>query len=102
MDIKNLTNNIGAGRANDAVKQHEKDGNQNPSNTAASANTDRVTLTDALSQVRLLETKSKEVTIDNSERIAAIKEAIQQGSFPIDAQRIADKLIQTEALFSKA
>ncbi|QCU90496.1 flagellar biosynthesis anti-sigma factor FlgM [Thiomicrorhabdus sediminis] len=100
MDIKNLTNNIGANRANDSLKSPTKEGGSQASGTQTGA-TDRVTLTDVLSQVRELESRSKEVSVDNSERIAQIKAAINNGSYNVDAEKIAQKLIQTEALFSK-
>lgn len=101
MDIKNLTNNVSAGRNSDAVKPQEKSADNSSSSTSSATVSDRVTLTDVLSQVRELESKSQEVKIDNAERIAAIKAAINDGSYQVDAQRIAEKLIQTEALFAK-
>jgi len=99
MDIKNLTTGAPATRANDAVKVPTRD--VDSGKQASSPTSDRVTLTDALSQVRELESISQDVNIDNSARIASLKAAIQDGSYQVDAQRIADKLIQTEALFAK-
>jgi len=103
MDIKNLTANVAANRANESVKPNLKgmeESNMQSSGTAAS--TDKVTLTDVLSQVMDLETQSKSVDVDNSAKVSAIKAAIQDGSYQVDTQTIAEKLIQTEALFSKA
>lgn len=100
MDIKNLANNIGANRSSEVVKNGVKDSNPTTEQTTNSE-TDRVTLTDVLSQVRELEQRSKEVSVDNAERIATIKAAIQEGSYQPNAESIAKKLIQTEALFSK-
>lgn len=102
MDIKNLTNSVLAGRSNESVKAPSKDIESGTNSTSSKNSVDKVTLTDVLSQVRELETKSQDVNVDNSARIASIKAAIQEGSYQVDSQRIAEKLIQTEALFAKA
>ncbi|BCN92958.1 hypothetical protein THMIRHAM_07430 [Thiomicrorhabdus immobilis] len=100
MDIKNLTNSVMTSRANDQLKTPTKELDGRAS--TAKNSVDRVTLTDVLSQTRELEAKSQDVQIDNSARIAAIKAAISDGTYQIDSQKIAEKLIQTEALFAKA
>lgn len=101
MDIKNLTTGVLPSRSNDQVKAPTKeiDGRVN---TANSSSTDKVTLTDALSQARELEAKSQDVKVDNSAKIASLKAAINDGSYEVDSQKVAEKLIQTEALFAKA
>jgi negative regulator of flagellin synthesis FlgM len=101
MDIKNLTTNVAANRSNEATKPQVK-GTENNQTSPSNHETDRVTLTDVLSQARALETKSKNISIDNSEKVAAIKAAFNNGTYQIDSKRIAEKLIQTEALFAKA
>jgi negative regulator of flagellin synthesis FlgM len=101
MDIKNLTTNVAANRSNEAIKPQAK-GTENNQTSPSNHETDRVTLTDVLSQARALETKSKNISIDNSEKVAAIKAAVNNGTYQIDSKRIAEKLIQTEALFAKA
>jgi len=103
MDIKNLTTNIGANRANESVKPNlAGTAESNKQASTVASNTDKVTLTNGLSQVMDLETQAKSVDIDNSAKVSAIKAAIQDGSYQVDTQKIAEKLIQTEALFSKA
>ncbi|MDX1353486.1 MAG: flagellar biosynthesis anti-sigma factor FlgM [Thiomicrorhabdus sp.] len=101
MDIKNLTTNVAASRNNDSVKQPIKELDQN-STQSTGMPTDKVTLTGVLSQVMDLEIQSKNVNIDNSDRVAALKAAVQDGSYQVNTQKIAEKLIQTEALFAKA
>lgn len=100
MDIKNLTNSVLPSRSNDQVKAPTKELNEH-TNTANNS-VDKVTLTDFLSQTRELEAKSQDVQVDNSARIAAIKSAINDGTYQIDSQKIAEKLMQTEVLFAKA
>jgi len=102
MDIKNLTTNVAANRAYDSVKPPLKGIDEGNKQTSSTASTDKVTLTNVLSQVMDLETQSKDVSIDNSARVSAIKAAVQDGSYQVDTQKVAEKLIQTEALFAKA
>ncbi|WP_029407144.1 flagellar biosynthesis anti-sigma factor FlgM [Thiomicrorhabdus sp. Milos-T2] len=101
MDIKNLTTGVLPSRSNDQPKAPAKEIDERV-NTATPNSTDKVTLTDFLSQARELETKSQDVNVDNSEKIAALKAAINDGSYQVDSQKVAEKLIQTEALFAKA
>lgn len=100
MDIKNLNLNVASGRT-DPVRTQEKAGAQtNNSDVATYAADDKVTLTGMLGQVRELEQKAEKVNVDNSDRLAALKAAIQDGSYNINPERIAEKLIQSEVLFS--
>ena len=101
MDIKNLNNNAVANRSSESVKPATKDVSDNQSGKAPAADLDKVTLTQAFSQVSALELKAKSADIDNSARIAELKSAIENGSYKVDPQRVADKLIQTEALFAR-
>ncbi|WP_373018287.1 flagellar biosynthesis anti-sigma factor FlgM [Thiomicrorhabdus sp.] len=101
MDIKNLNTSISSGRGTEQLKSQEKSGstvNQGLDNANISG--DKVTLTDMLTQVRELETKASGVEVDNSDRIATLKAAIQDGSYQVNPQKIAEKLMQSEALFA--
>lgn len=103
MDIKNLSNSLNAGRSNEVNKPQDKVANQTTDSVSnQDSNDDRVTLTDVLAQVRDLEVKSQGVKVDNSAKIAEIKAAIAEGSYQVDAKSIAEKLVQTEVLFSKS
>ena len=88
-------------RSPDSVKAPNKDVSENNSTAASQSSSDKVTLTQAFSQVSNLEQKARSVDIDNSVRIAELKSAIQDGSYQVDAERVADKLMQTEALFAR-
>lgn len=104
MDIKNLNNNALSARANEQTKAADKESAslaRGQGNASGVVNTDKVTLTNTLYQVRDLEQKAQSVNIDNSERIAALKAAIQDGSYQANPAKIADKLLQTEALFAR-
>ncbi len=99
MDIKNLNGGVLQTRSNESVKNPGQESAEN--SPASKANIDKVTLTQAFTQVSHLEKKAQSVDIDNSARIAELKSAIQDGSYQVDAERIADKLMQTEALFAR-
>ena len=101
MDIKNLNSGVLQTRTTESVKNPGKESTENSSTPASQANTDKVTLTQAFSQVSNLEQKAQSVDIDNSARIAELKSAIQDGSYQVNAERVADKLMQTEALFAR-
>ncbi|MBD3755848.1 MAG: flagellar biosynthesis anti-sigma factor FlgM [Gammaproteobacteria bacterium] len=100
MDIKNLNLNVPSGRA-ESLKAQDKTGAQNNGSTVTNGPADdKVTLTGMLVQVRELEQKAEKVNVDNGDRIAALKASIQDGSYRINPERIAEKLIQSEVLFS--
>jgi len=101
MDIKNVNNNVTLNRSNDAFKPSNKEGNDTSANNAL-ANTDKVTLTQAMTQMSSLEQTARSVSTDNSARIAELKLAIEDGSYQVNAEKVADKLLQTEALFARA
>lgn len=101
MDIKNLNSSLPQTRSNESVTPPAQETTKNSSAPASQANTDKVTLTQVFSQVSNLEQKAQSVDIDNSARISELKSAIQDGSYQVDAERVADKLMQTEALFAR-
>lgn len=101
MDIKNLNTNVTSGRAPEQLKTQEKMGGANDSTAKTTDGVaDRVTLTGMLTQVRDLEQKADKVDIDNSDRIASLKASIADGSYQVNAQKVAEKLIQSDTLLS--
>jgi negative regulator of flagellin synthesis FlgM len=105
MDIKNLNANTASGRASEQLKAQEKSPERAAQGAAnpilpGNGNDDKVTLTNRLNQVRDLEQKAASVDIDNAARIASLRAAIQDGSYQVNPQKIAEKLIQSEALLS--
>jgi negative regulator of flagellin synthesis FlgM len=59
-----------------------------------SSNADRVDLSDTALRLSQLDTAPE----DNSERIAALKAAVENGTYEINPSRIAEKLIDMENL----
>lgn len=107
MDIKSLNPSLVNNRLNDSAPrgQAEKPNAGAGANNAATGtpkSADKVTLTSISSQVKDLETKAADSKIDQTERLESIKAAIKDGSYHINTQNIAAKLIQTESLLAGA
>lgn len=98
MDIKSISQNALGSRVNDTPNSSAK----STGSSVSGYTSDKVTLTDMSSQVQELEKKASTSNIDNSERIAQIKAAIADGSYQVDVNKVASKLIQTEVLFSNS
>jgi len=101
MDIKNVNNNVALNRSNDSFKPSNKEGSDARA-SHVQVNTDKVTLTQAMTQMNNLEQTARSVSTDNSSRIAELKLAVQEGSYQVDAEKVANKLLQTEALFARS
>lgn len=99
MDIKSVNQNLVNNRLNDSGNGSPKNaGAQNASQSNVSA--DKVTLTDVSTQVQTLEKQAAASTVDNSAKIEELKAAIKDGTYQVDAEKVANKLIQTEVLFA--
>ncbi|MGM0594023.1 MAG: flagellar biosynthesis anti-sigma factor FlgM [Pseudomonadota bacterium] len=85
---------VGTARGDEAKAQGAKAG-------AAPAGADSVSLTDTAARLRSLESTLAEQPEVDSERVATIQRAIEDGSYEVSAGRIADKLMSFEAAFAK-
>lgn len=101
MDIKGISSAVVGSRLSEQTKNPEKSGEAMSSNKGNATHADKVTLT-SLSKTQNLEAKTVASNVDNSTKIAAIKTAINNGSYQINAESIANKLMQTEALVAGA
>lgn len=103
MDIKSLNPSLVNNRLNDAGRNPEKpNAGLNNSSAGTAKSSDKVTLTTISSQVKDLEAKAADSKIDQTARLESIKAAIKDGSYQINTQNIAAKLIQTESLLAGA
>jgi negative regulator of flagellin synthesis FlgM len=101
MDIKNINNNLmNNSRLNDSAKPAEKALASQQEATKAPA--DKVTLTSLSNQIRDIEKRAQMATTSNDARIAELKQAINDGSYKVDANSVADKLIKTELLLARS
>ncbi|HHJ12827.1 MAG TPA: flagellar biosynthesis anti-sigma factor FlgM [Gammaproteobacteria bacterium] len=57
---------------------------------------DRVSLTDTARQLQALEARVASEPVVNRERVETVRSAVENGSFTINPERIADKLLSLE------
>jgi negative regulator of flagellin synthesis FlgM len=100
MDIKSLNQNVLSNNRLDSQSNAARQGTNNAQNTVSSTASDKVTLTGVSAQVKELENKAQSSEVDNSERIAQLKAAIQEGRYQVDADQVASKLMETEYMLS--
>jgi negative regulator of flagellin synthesis FlgM len=69
--------------------------------SAAGANTsqtgDTVTLTSSARSLQKIEEAIAKAPVVDASKVAAVKQAVQSGTYQIDAGRVADKLLQFES-----
>ena len=68
--------------------------------TSAPQQQDRIDLTDKASRLQNALATAPPMPVVNNERVAAIKQALDNGSYSIDAEKIAHKMTQFEALLN--
>ena len=66
---------------------------------SASTSADTVTLS-SLKDIKTLEQKAKSSSVDNSARIEELKQKIQDGTYRVNPDQVATKLMATELLLS--
>ncbi|MDH5184554.1 MAG: flagellar biosynthesis anti-sigma factor FlgM [Gammaproteobacteria bacterium] len=96
IDITGLPNNKTTNERSSAVKKDSA--NSAASNTEKSETTsaDTVSLTGTAEKLRKLEAALSELPVADEDRIEGIKRAVANGTYEIDAQRIADKMLDFE------
>lgn len=71
-------------------------GVENPGSGVSAASGDRLSLTDMAQQMRELESKIQGQPRVDRQRVEAVKEALNNGTFSINPERIAERLIGLE------
>ncbi len=93
-------NNLGSG-ANTRTENRTKTkpdnntANENAAQSKAPAG-DSVQLTDTANKLRQLEQNLADVPVSNQDRVEAVKQAINEGSYQIDTLSIANKMLNFE------
>lgn len=99
MDIKNLARSGVNSRLTDPSPNNTDKASANNAKPAGQQSADKVTLS-SLKDVSALEQKAKSTPVDNSARIAELKQQIQDGSYTVNSGQVASKLIETETLLN--
>ncbi|MDR9499342.1 MAG: flagellar biosynthesis anti-sigma factor FlgM [Hydrogenovibrio sp.] len=100
MDIKSLNQNVLSNSRLDNQSNAARQSTNSAQNESSTTASDKVTLTGVSTQVKELEGKTQSSEVDNSERIAQLKAAIQEGRYQVDADQVASKLMETEYMLS--
>jgi negative regulator of flagellin synthesis FlgM len=87
---------ISAGRAAQRPQDAAAGGARNSDASSSGGTQESVQITGVARQLASLEQAVHDVPVINSSRVAQISNAIEQGTYTVNAQNIADKLVQTE------
>jgi negative regulator of flagellin synthesis FlgM len=63
---------------------------------AASQTGDHVTLTDSARSLQKIEEAVAKTPVVNAAKVAAVKQAVNGGTYQVDSARVADKMLQFE------
>lgn len=100
MSINNVTGYLStqAQRSNDGsqVRVSRSDTTASQDQTGRPSSVDTVSLTDTAARLRSLESTIAALPVVDSPRVEAIKQAIAEGSYETDTQRVAEKMMQFE------
>lgn len=94
--IASLATHI-SGQSVPVENQRNGNGNTSCDNPAATGNgSDRVSLTGEAVRLKALETELASRPVVDSQRVEAVRSAVENGTFTVNPERIADKLISLE------
>ncbi|SFR60152.1 flagellar biosynthesis anti-sigma factor FlgM [Thiomicrospira sp. ALE5] len=99
MDIKTVAASLNGSKPIDTRSQERTLAEQNSKPSPASQQTDQVTLTNVSQKLAQVSVAS-ETPDDRQAKIDQIKAAIAAGEYPINPDKIASKLIETERMFA--
>jgi len=85
---------IGAGRAAEKARDPATGGSS--ASTASSSGAGDIHITDSASQLASLEQAVRSLPAVDSARVAQFRSAIEQGTYTVQPQHVADQLIQLE------
>lgn len=99
IDIKNLTHPVANGTA-DGRPVDRQDSDGRPAPTATDGGTppqnDRVELTEAVRRLAALESSIRDLPVVDSQRVEALRRAIERGEYAIDPAQLSDRLLDLD------
>jgi negative regulator of flagellin synthesis FlgM len=72
------------------------DKSQSEQASVASQTGDHVTLTTSARSLQKLSEAVAQTPVVNAEKVASVKQAVNGGTYQVDARRVADKMLQSE------
>ncbi|QEW07757.1 flagellar biosynthesis anti-sigma factor FlgM [Nitrincola iocasae] len=94
------SNQTTAARGKQAEQTSAKPENKGNADNTHASKADTVRLSDAAQALQSARLQADDSSDFNAEKVAEIKAAIADGSYNISNERVADKLLQFEKLFS--
>ena len=88
-------------RSVSSKKSDTSDTSSRSSDSKSSSGSDKVSLTDTAARLKALEQSLANQPEIDKERVSDVQSAINQGKYKVDAGRVADKMMNFEASFSK-
>jgi negative regulator of flagellin synthesis FlgM len=73
----------------------------NKASAKQTGQTDKVAITAVAQEIKKTLESSSSATLIDVERVTAVKKALTEGTYQIDAEKIAEKMIQHEKLMSQ-
>jgi negative regulator of flagellin synthesis FlgM len=83
-------------------QRHEGGGHTADTNSPAGGSSDKISLTGQAQQLQELEKQLASQPVVDSQRVEAVRNAVENGSFTVNPERIADKLISLEQALTDA
>jgi negative regulator of flagellin synthesis FlgM len=85
------------GSNSNGVVTDKPQGEASAAAAAAPQSADTVTLTNSARSLQKIEEAVAKTPVVNAAKVASVKQAVNSGSYQIDAGRVADKLLQFES-----
>ncbi len=100
MDIKQINNALTPRQTDNLRRSDSTRSEMAGRGEAVSTGQERVSINSLSAQATSLQEKAMQSEPDNRAKIERLKQAISDGTYEVDTQSVAKKLMQTEALFS--
>jgi len=101
-DISGINSSRSQQAGERSISGSKKESSGSNSSSAASSSADRVSLTDTAERLKALEHQlTMQPEIDKA-RVSDVQNAISNGNYKVDPERVADKMMNFEASFSKS
>ncbi len=102
IDIKNLPNaSLNGSEESSQIRTGRGEPSRSQQRTGSSAGQDTISLTDTAARMRSLENTVASMPVVDSQRVAEIKQAIVEGTYEINPERIAEKMLDMEQAWGK-